>query len=145
MSKEALVRREIFTRNATPVAAPMFDRISQAGPGLRSFQLPGGVWAIYIGSFVWFMAMMVATFSDGFGMPLVFAVCLFYGAMYFGVARSFARVETGDRNPDAGWDAFMRHGIDTGSGHLTGSAALAQIVTLPLLLAGFATFVALYV
>lgn len=145
MSREALVRPETFTQGAAPALAPTFTTPTQFGPGLRSFQLPGGVWAIYIGSFAWFMAMMVAAFSDGYGMPLVFAVCLAYGAMYFGVARTFAKVETGDRNPNAGWDAFMQHGIDTGSGHLTGGAALAQIVTLPLLLAGFGTFVALYV
>lgn len=139
MSKEALFNREMFTKGATPTHNPAFR------PGLRSFQLPGAIWAIYIGSFAWFLAMLAVTFGDGYGMPLAFAVFVTYGAMYFGVARVFAKVETGDRNPNAGWDAFIRHGIMTGSGHLDGSSAIAQIVTLPLLLAGFATFVALYV
>ena len=139
MSREALFNREMFTKGARPAHGPAFR------PGLRSFQLPGAIWTVYIGSFVWFLAMLAVAFGDGYGMPLAFAVFVAYGAMYFGVARVFAKVETGDRNPDAGWDAFMRNGIMTGSGHLDGSAAVAQIVTLPLLLAGFATFVALYV
>lgn len=149
MTQEVLLRRDAFVRDAKPVAAPRLDiaviePIREFRPGLRSFELHGAVYAVMIGALAWFFTAYALAFAGGAGMPLVLAICAIYGAMYFGGALVFEKVETGDRRLKQSFEAFRRKGIETASGHLSGGGALWQVVTLPLALAGFATFVLIY-
>lgn len=141
MTQEALLRRDAFVRDATPVAGVVLDR--EFKPGLRRFEIHPRVYAIMLGSLAAFFATYVAAFADGEGMPLVLAVCGICFAAYFGLAGALDAL-SGDETKDESFAAFMHHGMDTGSGHMSGGAVLWQVVTLPLLLAGFGLFVLVY-
>lgn len=142
MSQEVLLRRDTLMRGATPVAAPT-DIASEFQPGLRRFEIHPRIYGIMLGALGTFFASYVAAFSGGHGMPILLAICAICFVAYFGLAAILDSV-AGDRMPDQSFAAFMRRGLDTGSGHMSGSAVLWQVVTLPLLLAGFGLFVLAY-
>lgn len=141
MSQEALLHRDAFMRDARPAASPVTAAPFQ--PGLRRFEIHPRVYGIMLASLATFMGSYVAAFSAGKGMPLVLVICGICFAAYFGLAGVMDRV-SGDKMRDQSWQAFMRKGVDTDSGHMSGSAVLWQVVTLPLLIAGFGLFVLTY-
>lgn len=141
MTQEVLLRRDAFVRDAKPVAGPPLDR--EFKPGLRRFEIHPRVYAIMLGSLAAFFATYVAAFAGGEGMPLVLAICGICFAAYFGLAGAMDAL-SGDETKDESFAAFMHHGMDTDGGHMSGSAVLWQVVTLPLLLAGFGLFVLIY-
>lgn len=108
-------------------------------PGLRSFDLHPRLYFLLVGSFVWFLAMMTIGFGSGEGMSIVLAICGVYLAMFFGLAVIFERIPTGDGKPRQTWADFMHEGCETNTGHTSGAAAAAQVLTLPLSIAFFAT------
>jgi hypothetical protein len=134
--KEALQNPKTFTTGATPAPAP----VDFTPPPVST--LPAFAGAAVAGSFAWFLGMLTLTFADGYGMPLVLVICAICGVAYFGLGSYTMRMAEGRASDFAD---FMRRGIRTGSGTLSGVDALAQVLTLPLLLAAFATFVAIYV
>jgi len=141
MTQQALLRRDAFVRGATPVAAPV--DAAEFKPGLRRFEIHPRVYGIMLGSIATFFAAYVAAFSGGAGLPILLTICGLCFVAYFGLAALLDRV-SGDVRPDQSFAAFMRQGVDTASGHMSGSAVLWQVVTLPLLMAGFALFVLAY-
>ncbi len=143
MSQEALLHRDAFMREARPAAAPIAVTAAPFQPGLRRFDIHPRVYGIMLASLGTFMASYIAAFSAGKGMPVVLTICAICFVAYFGLARVMEQV-SGDRMRDQSWAAFMRRGVDTDSGHMSGSAVLWQVVTLPLLMAGFGLFVLAY-
>tara|TARA_R110002033_G_scaffold42336_4_gene83178 strand:- start:5949 stop:6392 length:444 start_codon:yes stop_codon:yes gene_type:complete len=101
----------------------------------RTFELPASVWiTMFISYAVFFAALFVAT---GHGMAAIFAlvVSMAYAVMYFGTAAILNNVSAAERKalpPTAGLD-----GLETQTGWMDSSAANAQILTVPILLAVF--------
>jgi len=143
MTQEVLLRRNAFTRDARPVAAPDLGIGTEFRPGLRRFEIHPRIYGVMVGALGAFFATYVAAFAGGTGMPLILAVCGVLFVAYFGLAALMDAV-AGDATKDESFAAFMRRGLDTGSGHMSGSAVFWQVVTLPLLLAGFGLFVLAY-
>lgn len=141
MTQEVLLRRDAFVGKATPVAGPELAR--EFKPGLRRFDIHPRVYGIMLGAFGTFFATYVAAFAGGAGMPLVLTICGLWFAVYFGLASVMDGVAGDDMKAES-FATFLRHGMDTDSGHMSGSAVLWQVVTLPLLLAGFGVFVLAY-
>jgi hypothetical protein len=141
MTQEVLLRRDVLTRGAVPVAAPAEELAFR--PGLRRFEIHPRVYGIMLGAIATFLGTYVAAFSGGAGMPLILAVCGLSFVAYFGLASVMENV-SGDQLPDQSFASFMRRGLDTDSGHMSGSAVLWQVVTLPLLMAAFGIFVLAY-
>ncbi len=141
MTQHALLRRDAFVHGATPVAG--HDRDAGFAPGLRRFEIHPRVYGIMLGAIATFFAAYVAAFSGGAGMPILLTICGICFVAYFGLAALLDQV-SGDRRPEASFAAFLRRDIDTASGPMSGSAALWQVVTLPLLMAGFGLFVLAY-
>lgn len=138
MTQQALLRRDAFVRDATAVAAPTVG--AEFKPGLRRFEIHPRIYGIMLGAIATFFGAYVVAFSDGAGLPILLTICGLSFVAYFGLAALLDGV-SGDRAPDQSFATFMRHGMDTGSGHMSGSAVLWQVVTLPLLMAGFGLFV----
>lgn len=138
MTQQALLRRDVFVRGATPVAAPV--DATEFRPGLRRFEIHPRVYAIMLGSIATFFGAYVAAFADGAGLPILLTVCGLCFVAYFGLAALLDRV-SGDPRPDQSFATFLRRDIDTASGPMSGSAAMWQVITLPLLMAGFGLFV----
>jgi hypothetical protein len=107
----------------------------------RTFDLHPAIFYGLLGTFVTFQVIMGIAFMTR-ELVVVFGICFAYLAMYFAVPAWWARVVPHKEGPRQSWAEFMREGIETGSGHLTGSAALAQIFTVPVLLVGWAVAVA---
>lgn len=141
MTQEVLIRRDAFVRDAVATASPLAQ--PEFKPGLRRFDIHPRVYGIMVGAFGLFLAAYAAAFAGGKGMPLVLAVCGVCFAMYFGINVVMDAV-AGDATDDESFAAFMRRGMETETGHMSGNAVLWQVVTLPLLLAGFGLFVLAY-
>ena len=123
---------------AAEIAADMQDLPRYRGPSheIRTFELPASVWIAMFASYaVFFAALFVAT---GHGIAAIFAllVSIAYTVMYFGTAAILNGVGSAERQalPPAG----PFDGIATHTGWMDNRAALAQILTVPILLAVFA-------
>ena len=111
----------------------------QAAPPLQ-FDLPhrllGQLFAVSFG----YLAVMGLAFRAGTGLGLIFAVFGLVLVGYYGLPMLMARTSGAGRDPLA--DRRGAWGIDTASGYLTGRAAFAQVMTVPLLMLAWAVFIA---
>ena len=95
---------------------------------IRTFELPGSVWITMFGSYaVFFAALFVAT---GHGVAAIFAlvISIAYTVMYFGTAAERKALPSTE----------SIGGIQTQTGWMDDTAANAQILTVPILIAVFA-------
>ena len=102
----------------------------------RTFELPASVWATMFGSYaVFFAALFVAT---GQSTAAIFAlvISIAYTIMYFGTAAVLNSVSAAERKALPPVEAGS--GIETQTGWMDNTAAYAQILTVPILLAVFA-------
>ena len=103
---------------------------------IRTFELPASVWITMFTSYaVFFAALFVAT---GHGVAAIFAlvISMAYTIMYFGTAAVLNNVGAAERKHLPPVDTIG--GIETQTGWMDNSAANAQILTVPILLAVFA-------
>ncbi|PAX08019.1 hypothetical protein [Sphingomonas lenta] len=125
--------------DARAVDAPVHYRPNRAE---RAFELHPAVFGMLAASFALFMlALGVAFMNPTLIVP--FGICAAYLLMFFGVPLVVARTVPGTTGRFQSWAEFMAEGVETGSGHLTGAQALAQIMTVPAVLVGFAVTVAI--
>jgi hypothetical protein len=110
----------------------------------RVFGLHPALFAITIGSYFLFLGIMAAAFMDR-ELILPFAVFTIYVVMAFGTPALWARVRGRDAGPVQSWVQFRKEGIDIATGHLDSGSAIAQVVTLPLLLVVWAVAIAVIV
>lgn len=103
---------------------------------IRTFELPASVWITMFGSYaVFFAALFVAT---GHGVAAIFAlvISIAYTVMYFGTAAVLNNVTAAERRALPSTESIG--GIQTQTGWMDDTAAYAQILTVPILLAVFA-------
>ncbi len=115
-------------------------RVEHATAPPLKFDLPGGVLAALIGAAAAYLLVMGLAFSAGTGIGLIFTVFFATLAAFYGLPAIMARASGGLRKGD--FERRGAWGVDTASGYLTGRAALAQILTVPLLMVVWALFVA---
>lgn len=115
------------------------ERRALPAPPLR-FDMPTRVLGILTGLSAAYLAVMGLAFVGGAaGLGLIFVVFAAVLAGFYGLPYIMAKVSGG-----LGPDAFERRGawgMDTGSGYLSSGAALAQILTVPVLMVAWAVFV----
>jgi hypothetical protein len=141
MTQEVLLRRNAYVQGAVPTTAPEIGL--KFKPGLRRFEIHPRIYGIMVGALGVFLATYATAFAGGKGMPLVLAICAVCFVAYFGLAMVMDAV-AGDATKPESFAAFMRRGMETETGHMSGRAVLWQVVTLPLLIAGFGLFVLVY-
>lgn len=130
----------VFITNVEPYAGP--SPIVEA-PRLgetAAEDLPKAVGWMIVGSYGAILAAFAWAFLGAGDVLFNLGVCAVYLAMYLGVPWVFLKAEPhrpGFRRPDLA--DFMERGLSTWTGHVTGGAALAQILTIPVAL----TFAAL--
>ena len=118
------------------VAAPVADK----APPALSFDMPGRVLMTVVLLAVGYIAAMALAFAGGpedIGLIfVVFGIVLagFYGLPYV-MAKASGGLKPGSFERRGAW------GMDTGSGYLSSHAALAQILTVPVLMLVWAVFV----
>lgn len=96
------------------------------------FDLHPALHVAVFGGFAVYLAIMWAAFADP-GLAIPFVIFGFFLAAFFVVPAQWARMAP-DAGPRASWADFRREGLDTGSGHLTANAALAQVIIMPAML-----------
>mgnify|MGYP003639142314 FL=1 len=102
----------------------------------RTFELPASVWITMFGSYaVFFAALFMAT---GHGTAAIFAlvISIAYTVMYFGTAAVLNNVSAAERKTLTTKASIG--GMETQTGWMDNTAAYAQILTVPILLAVFA-------
>lgn len=108
-------------------------------PPLR-FDMPTRVLGMLAGLSAGYLAVMALAFvGDASGLGLIFVVFAAALVGFYGLPYVMAKVSGG-----LGPDAFERRGawgIDTASGYLSSGAALAQLLTVPVLMLAWAVFV----
>jgi hypothetical protein len=95
--------------------------------------VPTGVGRIVAGTYGALILVFFALFANSPLALFCIAVCAFFVAMFFGVAKLFLAVEAAPgRRPS--FDRFMRSGIATMTGRTGGGDALLQMLIVPVLL-----------
>lgn len=122
---------EIWPRPDISIPLPVgeFDqRPASAAPDVP-VAVGRGIVAVYAA----LIAIFFLTMGGSGEARFMIAISGFYVAMFLGVPRIFFAVEK-DRTRRPGFDRFMRQGIDTHTGRMSGGSALAQIFVVPILL-----------
>ena len=108
----------------------------------RAFDLHPILFAITIGSYFLFLAIMAAAFMTA-DLILPFVIFVVYVVMAFGTPAVWARMRGRDAGPVQSWAQFREEGVQIETGYLESGAAIAQILALPLLIVGWAVAIAL--
>ena len=113
------------------------ETTAQPAPPLN-FDIPQRVLRQLVLAAAGYIAVMAAAFRAGDGIGIIFVVFGVVLVGYYGLPFVMARASGATISDDrrGAW------GIDTASGYLTGRAAWAQIMTVPLLMLAWAVFIA---
>ncbi len=109
------------------------DAVAEITDINRTFGLPTRLYAITIGAYFAFMAIMSATFGNHED-SLSLVICVVYIIMAFGVPTMWVRMAPKTKAKASTWAEFERFGINTYCGHMTATEASAQVLTVPLLI-----------
>ena len=129
------------TETGSPVTAPQAqprEATAEPAPPL-SFDIPRRVLRQLVLAAAGYLAVMAAAFRAGEGIGIIFVVFGVVMVGYYGLPVAMARASGAKGAEDYRCGAW---GIDTASGYLTGRAAWAQIMTVPLLMLAWAIFIA---
>jgi hypothetical protein len=107
----------------------------------RTFGLHPALFVATIASYFAFLAVMAAAFMNA-NLAIPFAVFVAYLGMYFAVPGLWARVAGRPVGRFQSWAEFRSEGMDILTGHISGGGAIAQVLTLPFLILGFGSAVA---
>jgi hypothetical protein len=110
--------------------------------GARVFDIHPGVHLITIGAYAAFAGILLAAFTAP-AMIVPAAIVVISIAALFLTPALWAGVVPGDGLRKQSWAEFMHEGVECLTGKLTAGQALAQILTLPLLVVGLALAMAI--
>ncbi|HLL31113.1 MAG TPA: hypothetical protein VK403_08970 [Allosphingosinicella sp.] len=123
------------------------DAVVHAAPplrrnrGERAFDLHPGVHAMVIGAWMAFVGILCTAFM-GPDLIVPAAIVVVSVLALFVTPALWARVVPDDGLRRQSWAEFMQEGVECITGRLTAGQALAQILTLPVLLVGLALVMA---
>jgi hypothetical protein len=118
-----------------PAAGPLAE--VEAGLETRATpavpDMPPAIGRAIVAVYAALVGVFFVTMASGAEATFMIAISALYVAIFLAVPRIFLKVEN-DRSvrPDLG--RFMEKGIDTWTGHMSGSSALVQIFVVPVLL-----------
>lgn len=121
--------REIAVSNVIPFPRRWPQMGEAAAP-----DVPAAVGVAILAAYGLMMAGFLTFFAGSAENLLAVAVDAVYLAMYLGVPAAMFMVER--RKPRITWFQFLNKGLITWTGHVGGREAVAQILTIPLTIAG---------
>ena len=101
----------------------------------RVFDLHPAVHLMLAGALLAFPTILLATFM-GPDLVVASAIVIIGALSLFVTPALWARVQPSDDRPRQSWAEFMAEGIECHTGHLSARCAIAQIMTLPILMVG---------
>lgn len=114
------------------------SRAPDQGVRRLDFGLPNKLLAQVVGAGAAYLAIMYVAFRAAAGLGLIFVVFGLVLVAYYGLPLLMQRTSGREENDIPRRGAW---GIDTASGYLSGRAAYAQVMTVPLLMVAWAIFV----
>ncbi|WP_017667371.1 hypothetical protein [Sandarakinorhabdus sp. AAP62] len=114
------------------------SRAPEQGVRRLDFDLPNKLLAQVVGAGAAYLAIMYVAFRAAAGLGLIFVVFGLVLVAYYGLPLLMQRTSGRRENDIPRRGAW---GIDTASGYLSGRAAYAQVMTVPLLMVAWAVFV----
>lgn len=94
-----------------------------------------GVYAISVAGWVWLIGSCWAVFGTDSRAAFVVAVSTVFIIIFYGLAAALMGLNrVGNDNRTDSFVGFMRSGIDTLTGHMSGFAALIQVALIPIAL-----------
>lgn len=130
------IDRKQLLVTADIVAQPVFE---QRACEDHSFELPGALYTALALCFFGFLAVMTL----GFAAPMLavpMGVNFFFLAAFFAVPAIFVGASH-DTSKALRWADFRRKGVDTATGHSSAGEASVLMLTLPVLILGWAVAV----
>jgi ABC-type amino acid transport system permease subunit len=95
--------------------------------------MPVAIGKLIVGVYAGIIGAFALTMAKGGEASFMIAISGLYVAIFLGVPRLFLAVE-GDRSRRPSWSEFLSRGMETHTGHMSGAAALVQILIVPALL-----------
>jgi Flp pilus assembly protein TadB len=127
----------LFEEAVVHVAPPL-----RRNRGERVFDLHPGVHAMVAGAWMTFVAILCTAFM-GPDLIVPAAIVVISVVALFVTPALWARVVPDDGLRRQSWGEFLQEGVECITGRLTAGQALAQIMTLPVLLVGLALVMAI--
>lgn len=103
----------------------------------RGFELPPILFGITVALYLATLTVFAIGLRDP-GLILPIAICVISVAMGFGVPALWARTAPAHPDRPLAWSSFRRDGIVTATGRLDASAAVVQMLILPILILAWA-------
>lgn len=114
------------------------DPVSEPAPALSEAacpDVPPAVGHMIVASYAALLGAFGLVFLSSADVLFMIGVCAVYLAVYLGVPWVMLRVEAQHRpHAERGFSDFLETGISTWTGRVSGTAALVQILTIPLAL-----------
>ena len=99
----------------------------------RSFELPGGLYALTVACYLGFLGLMSGLFMNGeLALPMAAFVISIIGG--FGLGWKWVAMRPDNGSPTLSMGQFANRGVQTLSGRLTAAEASAQVLILPVLI-----------
>lgn len=107
----------------------------------RTFELPGGLYALTVACYLGFLGLMSVLFMNGeLALPMAAFVIAIIGG--FGLGYKWVAMKPGNDVPTLTMGQFANRGIQTLSGPLTAAEATAQVLILPVLIVAWGVAIA---
>ena len=135
VAREIARDEDLWAEVAT--SAPNLRLVPDAVPPFRPTpavpDMPGSVGWLIVAVYAALLGAFVVTMAGSAQLALSLIICFVYLAMFFAVPKIFIDVE-GDDSKRPTFAMFMARGIDTNTGWMSGGAALAQMLIVPVAL-----------
>jgi hypothetical protein len=110
----------------------------------RTMGLPTRLYVATAACYFGFLAILsLALMEPGLAIPM--AICFLFVAMFAGVVAKWVRMDPPNSASALSWAAFQRDGMFINTGHIAARDAVAQVLTVPLMILGWGVFIALLV
>ena len=117
----------LLRTNATVVPAPALRACED-----HSFELPASLYATMAALFAGFLGVLAVGLADS-GLIVPMGISFAFLTAFFAIPTIFVATAN-DSKHSLRWSEFMRIGVQTATGHSTGSEAAVLILMLPLLI-----------
>ena len=125
----------VWPRGDGGVQAPLaqIEAVAPVSPASAVPDMPVAVGKAIVGIYAAIIAAFALTMAKGGQASFMIAISALYVTIFLAVPRIFLAVE-GDASRRPSWREFLSRGMATQTGHMSGRAALVQILIVPALL-----------
>jgi hypothetical protein len=110
----------------------------------RTLGLPTRLYVATAACYFGFLAIMSLALME-LRLAIPMAICFIFVAMFAGAVAKWVRMDPPNSASALSWAAFQHRGIYINTGHIAARDAIAQVLTVPLMILGWGVFIAVLV